>query len=180
MATMVDRGADTRVERGAVFSELATVRRVIVELREAGFTEQEIIVVSDSATVQDALPTVRSKRRAGSYSPAAIVIGSISGLVAGGVVAGLIMLFAGEGDEGLGAKWMAALIAPLIALTGGFCGAMLSRGAEVEATNYHDQSLLPDQILIVAEGVTEEDPRLQRAVQIFAAHGAEALPLSRG
>lgn len=169
-----------RPVRAATFQEVATVRRVLVNLQEAGFSHDELTIVTDSAHLQRQFSQYQTKRRAGTNSVSGVVIGALGGLVAGGLIAGAVLLLGPSGEDGLGARWMAALIAPLVALTGGFVGAMLTRGGEVEATNYFDQSLLPDQVLVVAEAADAHDPRLEAAERVFEQAGAKSIPLPHG
>lgn len=180
MATVTRNERTTRPICAAVFPDVSTARRALVDLQDAGFDANELTVVSDSAQVQTQFSLYRSKRRAGSYSVAAVLIGAIGGLAAGVLAAIAVLVLGTTAETALGARWMAAMIAPLVAIMGGFCGAMLSRGAEDETTNFFDQSLLPDQILVAATAHDAADPRLETAERVFAKAGAAALPLQEG
>lgn len=166
--------------RAAVFPDVATARRALFHLQEAGFAPDELTVVSDSVRVQGQFLKYHSKLRAGSYSAIAVAIGAVGGLAAGVLVAIAVLMLGTTEETGLSARWMAALIAPLVAIVGGFCGAMLTRGLEDETTNFFDQSLLPDQILVAATALDSTDPRLESAERVFAEAGAQALPLPPG
>jgi hypothetical protein len=180
MATVETHEHNAPPMRAAVFSDVPSARRALVNLQDVGFGREELTVVSDSARIQRQFAQYNSKRRAGSYSVAGIAIGAVGGLAVG-VMAAIAVLMLGTTDEtGLGARWMAALIAPMVAVVGGFVGAMMTRGLESEATNFFDQSLQPDQILVAAEAEDGTDPRLEAAERVFAEAGAQTLELERG
>jgi hypothetical protein len=162
--------------RVGVYADVDSARRAVTSLLEAGFTRDQITVVSSDETKERYFRKFEHQKPAGSNAPAAVTAGgslgaAIGGLaaVAGGIALGGIPLLV-IGGSGL-------LTGGVV---GGFLGAMLSRGFEKSAANYYDQAVQRGKLLVAVEDHGPSAPQsLGRAERILAAAGAEPpLPLA--
>jgi hypothetical protein len=165
--------------RAAVFDTVTEADAVVADLLAAGFTEEQITVICSAEAVQRHFQQFEHQDPAGSKTPAAALAGGACGAAIGALAAvalasaatlgGVVLLAAG----GI-ALWGGGVV-------GGLVGAMMTRGVEKELANYYDQAVTAGKILVAVEA--EDPPRhalLDRAVKIFAEHGAEPVPLEEG
>lgn len=175
-------GTDVKVERPirvGIFDQPDDADTAIAELRAAGFSDDQITVISSEATVQRHFARFEHQDPAGTFTPAAAVTGGALGAGVAGLatlgfatlapVGGIVVLLVG----GL-ALWTGGVF-------GGLVGAMMTRGVEKELANFYDQAVTRGKILVAAEQKDPaRHPMLERAASIFAEHGIEPLPMEEG
>ena len=163
--------------RAGVFSRLADVEKTISELRSAGFTHNEIVVVCSDETSQEHFKKYTQQQPAGQNTPAAAAAGGTLGAALGGV--SMLALGAATGGLPLAIVGGAGLLTG--GVVGGFLSAMLMRGVEKEAADYYDQAVQRGKFLVAVEPSDPEDPARQAiAERILTQAGAEPLPLAEG
>jgi hypothetical protein len=134
------------------------------------------VVTSDQAKEAE-FPNVDHQEPAGTYTPGAALAGGVIGATLGGLAA-----VAGAAATGGTALLVTGGIAAWAGgVAGGLVGAMMTRGVEPEVANYYDQAVTEGKILVAAEDETPNQARtLAAAEAVFAATGAEPLPLPKG
>lgn len=173
-----DRDVAAAPTRAALVDQAAAADLLVTALRDAGLPSSRVTIVSDTENVRLRFRAVNAQPSAGSRTPAAVLIGAVAGLalgLAGAAVAGLFQ----TGDR---AQLLVGALFPFAAaVIGGFVGAMMTRGAELESADYYDQESLPGQILVAVELETGDPPEwLRRAEEAFERHRARSIPLARG
>jgi hypothetical protein len=163
--------------RVGVFSSAEDARKAVAGLLDAGFTPDQISVVTSDHAKEALLPTVKHEQPAGTYTPLTALAGGILGaalgglaIVGGALASGSMSLVA----AGPAAAWFGGV-------AGGLVGAMMSRGVEREVANFYDQAVTEGKILVAAE---DEGPHqaemLAAAERVLADAGAAPLPLPVG
>ncbi len=137
--------------------------RLVQELRQAGFTTDEISVVCSEDACEREFAEFVHEHPAGSQVPEALNRSGLAGLGLGAsaVVAGLL-------TSG-GAAIMAVGAFAGLAIAGTFVSVMATRGAEKELSDYYDQAITKGKILVAVE--TEEAARQQLADEILGHEG---------
>lgn len=164
--------------RLSVFESEPEADRAVVGLLEAGFSKEKISVVSSRPIPHHTgHEDVTNLAPSGSHTAGGVALGGAIGSVLGGVVAAV-----GVGATG-GMGLM--IVGPLLAattvggVTGGFVGAMLTRGFEPAIADYYDQALNKGQYVVaVEEGA--EGPRLESADVVFERAGGASMPIRKG
>jgi hypothetical protein len=172
--------ADTTQSRpleAGVFNTVDGARRAVQDLRAAGFTQEQITVVCSNETKERHFSEFDHQQPAGTHAATAAIAGGTIGALLGG----LTVIGAAVATGGL-ALWAAGPITAWAGgVAGGLVGAMMTRGVEKELANFYQQAVVSGQILVAAEDHGPESAqRLARAAEIFAAAGAQPLPLREG
>src|SRR5438067_11080304 len=163
--------------RAAVYSTVAETKDAVSRLLAAGFTKDQITVICSDDTKERYFRDFEHQEKAGANTPAAAATGGAIGATLGSLATGAVGLAIGgvplivAGGIGLmaGAVW------------GGFIGAMLTRGIEKEAADFYDQEVQAGKLLVTVEDKgNHHGPTLADAERIFAAAGAEPIPLPEG
>jgi hypothetical protein len=177
MAQSTMHETQQRPIRAGVFITVEGARQAVNRLRAAGFTQEQITVVTSDPVKARQFQEFEHQEPAGANTPAAAATGSAIGATLGGVAAGAVGVATGglplivAGGIGLmaGAIW------------GGFLGAMMTRGIEKEAANFYDQEVQKGRLLVSVEDTDPtHHPTLADAEQILADAGAVPLPLPEG
>src|SRR5205814_9732320 len=129
MATATLSEKKGRCLRAAVFSTVESARQAVSQLLAAGFTRQQITVVTSDPRKATVFHEFEHQEPAGVNTPAAMAAGGAIGATIGSIATGAVGVATGgiplivAGGIGLmaGAVW------------GSFLGAMLTRGIEKEA-----------------------------------------------
>lgn len=160
--------------RVGVFERLPHADRAVHRLVEAGFPKGSISVICP--TCAEDVAGAESVDPAGTHTRAAALTGGAIGSVLGGLTAAVGIVASG----GVGLLVVGPILGAAAAggVTGGFLGAMTTRGLEPEIADYYDQALERGQILVAVEW-TAEGPPLARAEEILAAEGADPFTLSK-
>jgi hypothetical protein len=171
--------AETPVRIG-VFSSVAAADVAVAGLLKAGFTTDQITVVSSERPVREHFKQFEHQDPAGENAPVAAAAGGAIGAILGSAVA--VAGIVGTGGLALVA---AGPIAMLAAGTGGVAGslvgAMMTRGVEKELANFYDQEVCCGKILVAAEDHgPQQIERLAVASRVLAEAGAEPIPLRDG
>jgi hypothetical protein len=160
-----------------VFAGMTQADRAVGELLKAGFSKEQITVIAPSAPAEK-YQDFHKRDPSGSHATVGAATGGAIGLVLGGLLAASIV--ASSGGVGL------VVIGPLLsasgagALSGGFVGAMMSRGFDREVADFYDQALEKGQILVSVESGTGVSPAdLKAADDIFVTAGAEQVTLQK-
>ncbi len=164
--------------RAGIFENEPAAERAVAGLLEAGFAKEWISVVStlpfphhaEHADVQAVAPS-------GAHTRGALALGGTIGSVLGGIA--VLIGVALTGGTGLLA------IGPLLGgaaaggLSGGFIGAMMTRGFEPSIADFFDQALSRGQYLVAVED-NSASPPLEEAEAVFERVGASPVPLRKG
>jgi hypothetical protein len=164
--------------RAGVFPNVEKAEEAINRLLAAGFTKEQITVVTSDEGMRRHLKNVKLQEPAGAHTEEAVAIGSSFGAALGaigigavGVALGGVPLLVVAGTYGLVAG----------GVVGGFVGAMLTRGVENEVANFYDQEVAEGNLLVAVEvDEPEAKPSLTDAERILAEAGAKPLPLPEG
>jgi outer membrane lipoprotein SlyB len=159
--------------RVGVFDTVRLADRAVGTLIAAGFAQEQISVICPQChgPIREG---VRAEEPAGAHTPGAAAAGGAIGAVLGGLT----------GIAGLASGGAALLVAgPLLgaaagAVSGGFIGAMLTRGFEPEIADYYDQALQKGKVLVAVED--DDERRLAEAERVLAQAGAEPVSLPAG
>jgi hypothetical protein len=172
----------------ALFEERSEAEDAIRDLKNAGFTNEQIGVATQGRLEAGEAP---SERSAGDDEPGRIVEDTASGLaegaaagaLTGGVIGGLVGLVSSLLIPGLGPLIVGGILASTLmgmgvgAATGGLIGALVGMGVPEEDARYFDAGLREGRTLLTVSG-TEGAPE---AVAILERHGADLGPSkSRG
>jgi hypothetical protein len=174
-----EASSETPVRVG-IFKTSADADRAIAGLQAAGFTTEQITVVSSEAAVREHFKPFEHQDPAGQNTPIAAATGGTIGAILGGTaaVAGIV----GTGGLALLAAGPIALLAAGAGgVAGSLVGAMMTRGVEKEAANFYAEEVAAGKILVAAEyhGPNQLE-RLGQASRALAAAGAEPMPLREG
>ena len=165
--------------RVGVFDTVENADAAVSDLLAAGFTKDEITVISSKQTVQRHFKPFEHQAPAGSHTTEAVAIGGTAGAALGGLGAIALAVAAPLGGA-------AMLIAGSMALwsggvVGGLVGAMMTRGLERELANFYNQEVEKGKILVAADRADPARVRdLDRAAEIIARHGAKPMSLPEG
>ncbi|HEY3963981.1 MAG TPA: hypothetical protein VGM05_05445 [Planctomycetaceae bacterium] len=163
--------------RAAVFADLRRADAAVAQLLTAGFLNDQITVIcSDKAKERHFRQFEHQEpagKDAGNAALAGVSIGALAGgltaIVVAGATGGVPLLIAGAAGLSGGSAM------------GGFLGTMLTRGEEKEVSNFYDQAVQHDKILVSVEvHGPQAATRLAQAERIFAAAGAEPFELPEG
>ena len=163
--------------RAGIFSTLPAADRAVRRLLDAGFTTEQITVICSDEAKERHFRQFEHEDPAGDHADEGIAAGMTVGAVAGGLTA--ITVGAATGAVPL-------VIAGAVGLSGGsaiggFLGAMLTRGAEKEPSNFYDQAVHRGDILVAIEDRSPDaDANLARAAQILAECDTQPLALPEG
>lgn len=179
-ATQKNLSPDENLEqavRAAVFADLRRADAAVAQLLAAGFSNDQITVICSDKAKERHFREFEHQEPAGKGAGDAALAGVSLGALAGGLTA--IAMAGATGGVSL-------LIAGAAGLSGGsamggFLGTMLTRGEEKEVSNFYDQAVQHDKILVSVEVHGPQAPaRLSEAERIFAAAGAEPFELPEG
>jgi hypothetical protein len=164
-----------RTIRAGVFEREEDAERAVRAILQAGFTSQQITVVSSDKRVERHFERFHHQDRAGEHTPEAAMTGGLLGAALGGLTA--IGLVATGGTALIAAGGFAVFGG----VAGSLIGALLTRGMEKELANYYDQAVIQGNILVAAERPEgASGPTLEEAAAILEAHGANAVALPSG
>jgi len=174
-ATLTEK--QQRPVRAGVFSTVEEAKEAISRLLAAGFTKEQITVVTSDKDKARQFREFEHQDPAGSHTPEAAATGAAIGATLGGLAATAMGI--ATGGVPLFVVGSAGLMAG--AVSGGFIGAMLTRGIEKEAANFYDQEVQEGKLLVaVEEHHPDHHPTLADAERILAEAGAEPIPLPEG
>jgi hypothetical protein len=161
-----------------VFNDVAQADGAVVRLLNVGFTKDEIVVVAPRA-LQEHFHGLHATQPGGDHAArVATALGAAGGIV-GGIIAAAVLIGTGGGALVIAGPLVAAAAGG--AVTGGFIGAMLSRGYDKEAALYYDQAIRKGKILVgVQYEGADQRQRLAAAERALADAGAEPVPLREG
>lgn len=167
---------NTPFEAG-VFSNIDDASRAVHGLLQAGFTKDHITVLCSDETKERYFQEFEHQEPAGTFTPAAAVVGGTIGAALGG-----LSVIAAAVATGGAALWAAGPITAWAGgVAGGLVGAMMTRGVEKELANFYQQAVMDGQILVAAEDHgADHDARLAQAARILADAGAKPVPLREG
>jgi hypothetical protein len=163
--------------RAGIFSSVEKAEEAVRRLQEAGFTNEQITVVTSDEGMRRHFSNVKLQDPAGAHTEPAVAIGSSLGAALGAIGMGAVGLALG------GVPLFVAGTYGLLAggVVGGFVGAMLTRGIETEVANFYDQEVAAGNLLVAVEvDEPEAKPNLADAERILAEVGAKPLPLPEG
>ena len=158
--------------RVGVFDTADAARSAVSGLLEARFAKDEISVICPER-MESLFPRAARETAAGGHTTEAATAGGTVGAVLGGLTVAVGL--ATTGGTGL------LLVGPLLAtgaVSGGFVGAMVTRGFAREIADFYDQALDKGKILVAVED--EDEERLSRAERALAASGARPVRLPSG
>jgi hypothetical protein len=182
------RGAETiGVIVVALFEERSEAEGAIRDLKNAGFTNEQIGVASqdrvepqkarsEGSTIDDEAGRIVEETASG------LVEGAAAGAVTGGVIGGLVGLVSSLLIPGLGPLVVGGVLASALmgvgvgAATGGLIGALVGMGVPEEDARYFDAGLRKGRTLLTVSG-TDMAPQ---AVAILERHGADLGPSKSG
>jgi hypothetical protein len=173
---MIAHHASTPVRVG-VFRRIAAADRAVAELVEAGFDDGSITVICPTCS-DEVLEPYRAPP-SGAHTAEAAAAGGTIGAVLGGLSAtvGLVA----TGGTGLLVAGPLLGAAATGAVTGGFLGAMATRGIEPEIADYYDQALRKGRILVAVDtSKGEAPPAPEVAEKALERAGAEPIALPKG
>lgn len=173
----------SRPLRVGVFRDQRAADRALRLLMKAGFPAEALQVVcppfpaEPGGEATSVLGSIGRVPTAGARTPLATLVGAGLGAIAGGAV----VTWTGFSDAGT-LVWACGLGLGALtgALTGGFLGAMATRGREPEIADYHDQALGGRQVLVSVDTAHPATPDAAEAERVLALAGAEPTPLPRG
>ena len=178
------RGAETTgVIVVALFEERSEAEGAIRDLKNAGFTNEQIGVAtqdrveaakarSEGSTIDDEAGRIVEETASG------LAEGAAAGAVTGGVIGGLVGLFSSLLIPGLGPLVVGGVLASALmgmgvgAATGGLIGALVGMGVPEEDARYFDAGLRDGRTLLTVSG----KDRTPQAVAILERHGADLGP----
>ena len=177
MTQLATADKETQPVRAGIFSTPQAAERAISALLAAGFTKEQITVICSDETKERYFREFEHQEPAGANTQAAAATGGAIGATVGSVAAGAI----GAATGGLPLIVAGGIGLMAGAVWGGFIGAMMTRGIEKEAANFYDQEVQRGKLLVTVEEHGEhERPTLADAERIFAAAGADPIPLPEG
>lgn len=151
--------------RAGVFDTVGEAANVVSDLKAAGFTAEEISVVSSNPGKAERFDNLHKEDPAGSHTNEAVTAAGI-----GGVGLGAAALLTGLLTTG-GVGIVVAGAFAGIAAVGTFAAAMATRGAEGPLSDYYDQAVTAGKVLVAVE--TDDPTRQQLADSILLKHNAQ-------
>lgn len=155
----------------AIYDDVPTAAAAVHDLREAGFTKDEISVLCSDEHRERLFQDYAHEEPAGKHSEEAVNKAALAAAGLGGaaVLTG-ILTSAGTAIFAIGAFAGVAAIGTFVSL-------MLTRGAEKELADYYDQAVTEGKILV---GVETDDPDRQiLADEIFRRQGEQPLAMPK-
>jgi hypothetical protein len=163
--------------RVGVFSTIEEADRAVRRLLDAGYTKEQITVISSDRKKEEFFREFEHQEPSGTYTLSAVSTGGAIGAALGGL-ATLAGVAATGGVGLLAAGGVAAWAGGIV---GGLIGAMMTRGVEKELANYYDQAVVQGKLLVAAEiDHQHPGPPLECAEKILRELGAEAVSLPEG
>jgi hypothetical protein len=164
--------------RVGVFNTTEQASRALDRLLAAAFTKDQISVICSDRVREEFFAEFQNPPLPGQVAPAAAATGGSIGAILGGLAA--LVGIATTGGIGIAAVGPIVMALGLGAASGGFIGAMMTRGLTPEAANYYDQAVTQGKILVAVEDSHEGNAaRLALAERIFVESGAEPVPLEQ-
>lgn len=164
--------------RAGVFHKIEEAEQAVRELKEHGFTDDQITVVCSDRATESHFRQYEHQEPAGFYSRSAVAGGAVIGFVLGAMLSAVIVLVTEADVFLLGLTMLCGLTG---ALFGGFLGEMLTRGLERELANFYDQEVQRGDILVAAEDHGDgAAAHLDEARLVLEQTGARSLELSEG
>jgi hypothetical protein len=158
----------------AVFSDPDAASRAIDQLRAAGFSDQEIRVVTANEAHRQRFRRFAQQLPAGSRTGKALTQAALVAVVLGALLVGAALAM--QSDIAL---ILAGAFAGLVA-AGTFVAVMMTRGAEGELSDYYDQAVEHDRLIVAVEPREHtSSERVAAAVGILERTGEEAIELPR-
>lgn len=164
--------------RAGVFHSEPGADRAVTDLLAAGFPKDRISVVSAKPLPpHDEHESAVTVEPSGSHTWHGVAIGGTVGSVLGAAAASVGVALTG----GMGLLVVGPLMASATAggLTGGFIGAMMTRGFEPEVADYYDQALTKGQYLVAVEAAPQ-GPNLDLAAAVLEHAGALPMAMHKG
>jgi len=165
------RGAETiGVIVVALFEERSEAKGAIRDLKNAGFTNEQIGIVTQDRVEAGEAPS--------EGSAVGLAEGAAAGALTGGVIGGLVGLVSSLLIPGLGPLVVGGVLASTLmgmgvgAATGGLIGALVGMGVPEEDARYFDAGLRDGRTLLTVSGTD----RAPQAVAILERHGADLGP----
>lgn len=164
-----------RPVRVGVFNTVEQARQAVSALLADGFSKDQISVICSDQVKEQFFKAFQHQELPREVIPT----GAAAGGTAGAILAGLATLAGIATTAGIGI----AAVGPVLvamgmgAVSGGFLGAMMSRGFSKEAAQYYEQSVSDGKILVAVENRHGDPMRLALAERILADAGSTAVPL---
>jgi uncharacterized membrane protein len=161
----------------AIFEESSEAEDAIRDLKNAGFTNEQIGVAT-----QDRAGGVRSASGEGTVvdeTATGLAEGAATGALTGGVIGGLVGLISSLLIPGVGPLVVGGVLASTLlgmgvgAATGGLIGALVGMGVPEEDARYFDAGLRRGKTLVTVN-TTNESP--DEAISILERHGGDLGP----
>lgn len=160
-----------------VFATIAEAQHAVTSLLTAGFAKRQITVVCSDPEKEAHFREFERQEPAGHYTPRAIAGGAVTGALVGLMMALVVLASFGQ----IEALVAGLLFVPFGTIAGGFIGAMLTRNAEKELSNFYDQGVEPGSIVVAAEDHSERaDKTLPQAERILVREGVRPMELPEG
>ncbi|MDX1961972.1 MAG: hypothetical protein SFX18_02390 [Pirellulales bacterium] len=169
LATLAEkiRRQECQVYCTAVASDVALAQKIIEQLREKGFGEEEITIICSDKTKEDYFGKYQHKSTAAEAVPVAASLGGLVGVS----LFGLTITALGAATGGIGLIIAGGTSLWTGGILGGLVGAMVNRGFPQEIADYYEQAVANGQLLMVVEArQTSPDQtiaRLECAEKIF-------------
>jgi hypothetical protein len=150
-----------------VFEDRALAERALEQLRQAGFSNDQVGFAVREGTVLDRVPAVAEPEK--ETAPAAA-----TGAVSGGVIGGLLSAAATLLIPGFGPAIAGGILAATLsgialgAVAGGFLGALIALGIPEEEAHYYQQEFEAGRIIVTVRA----DDRIIDALEILRRNGA--------
>jgi len=166
---------EKRPVRAGVYSTIDSASDAVDQLRDAGFTSDQISVVCSEEHAQEHFGKYTEEPSGSHTGPALSYAAAAGGLGLGGAAAvSTLVLSSGTALVVVGA--FAGL-----AITGTLVSLFATRGVEKEVADFHDQALQGGDLLVAVEVHGDDaDAWLAKADEVFRATGAKPLPLAEG
>src|SRR5258706_8778127 len=150
-----------------IFEDRALAERALEQLRQAGFSNDQVGFAVREGTVLDRVPAVAEPEK--ETAPAAA-----TGAVSGGVIGGLLSAAATLLIPGFGPAIAGGILAATLsgialgAVAGGFLGALIALGIPAEEAHYYQQEFEAGRIIVTVRA----DDRIFDALEILRRNGA--------
>ncbi|MGE3316720.1 MAG: hypothetical protein AB7O26_16505 [Planctomycetaceae bacterium] len=163
--------------RVGIFETVPETLEVTRRLMNAGFTTEQITVVSSDEVKERYFREFEHQDPAGTHTPAAAAVGGFVGAAA----TGLTVATAAIATGGTALFALGPLIVGTGGIVGGLVGAMMTRGVEKEVADFYDQEVLEGKLLVAVEyHGPDEATKLATAERVISEAGAKPMPLPEG